>query len=164
MKSILIPFSGGDASRIALDTALLIGRQFGSYIEGLFVYQVPPIIAGEGITLPGDYMTQLGEENRALARKAREAFDQALSQREIPAGSVQDGDGVCAGWTETEATLSQAIGEYGRVFDLIVVARDSQPTVDWKAACETAMFETGRPVMVVGDAVPERLGRKILVS
>jgi nucleotide-binding universal stress UspA family protein len=26
------------------------------------------------------------------------------------------------------------------------------------------MFETGRPVMVAGDAVPERLGRHILVS
>lgn len=164
MKSILVPFSGSEASLLALDTALAVARDFKSYIEALFVCQVPPIIAGEGITLPGDYMAQLGEENRVLARKSRESFEAAISARGVAAGDVDASTDTCARWRESEGTLAQAIGEHGRLFDLIVVARDSQPTLDWKAACETALFETGRPVIVAGDNAPERLGRRVVVA
>jgi len=163
MKTILLPFSGSDTATAALDTALVVARNFGSYIEGLFVRQLPPIIAGEGITLPGDYMTQLAEESQAQAKFAKEKFEKALSERGITSGNVAT-EGVSAGWCEIEGTLTQAIGEYGRVFDLIMVARDEQRTIDWKAACETALFESGRPVMVAGEAAPQSIGSNVLVA
>jgi nucleotide-binding universal stress UspA family protein len=163
MKTILLPFSGSDTATAALDTALVVARQFDSYIEGLFVRQLPPIIAGEGITLPGDYMTQLAEESQAQAKIARETFEKGMSERNIPSGNVATA-GVIAGWSEIEGTLTQAIGEYGRVFDLIVVARDEQRSIDWKAACETALFESGRPVMVAGATAPQSIGTNVIIG
>ncbi|MDH3693381.1 MAG: universal stress protein [Gammaproteobacteria bacterium] len=163
MKTILLPFSGSDTATAALDTALVVARDFDSYIEGLFVRQLPPIIAGEGITLPGDYMTQLAEESQAQAKFAKEKFEKAMGERGIASGNVVT-KGVSAGWCEIEGTLTQAIGEYGRVFDLIMVARDEQRTIDWKAACETALFESGRPVMVAGASAPQTIGANILVA
>ncbi len=163
MKTILLPFSGSDAATAALDTALVVARDFDSYIEGLFVRQLPPIIAGEGITLPGDYMTQLAEESQAQAKFAREKFEQTMKGRGVSGGNIETA-GVSYGWTEIEGTLTQAIGEYGRVFDLVMVARDEQRTIDWKAACETALFESGRPVMVAGASVPQTIGSNVLVA
>ncbi len=163
MKTILLPFSGSDTATAALDTAVAVAHKFDSYIEGLFVRQLPPIIAGEGITLPGDYMTQLAEESQAQAKIARETFEKATSERNIPSGNVET-TGVIAGWSEIEGTLTQAIGEYGRVFDLIVVARDEQRSIDWKAACETALFESGRPVVVAGATAPQTIGTNVLIG
>ncbi len=70
MKTILVPFHGNDTAQSALELAYLIAERFGSYIEGLFVRQPPPIIAGEGITIPGEYLTQLAEEGRRVALRA----------------------------------------------------------------------------------------------
>jgi len=55
MKTILLPFNNTQPTVAALDAAcLLVGND--GYIEGAFCRQVLPIIAGEGITLPGDYL------------------------------------------------------------------------------------------------------------
>ena len=57
------------------------------------------------------------------------------------------------------------IGEYARLFDLSVVARnDSEAITDWKTTIETVLFESGRPVLVVGDWVPDSLGHRIVIA
>ncbi len=167
MKTILVPYYGREAAGRALDTALMVAERFGSYVEGLFVRQLPPIIAGEGITLPGDYMTQLAEEGRQLARRAREQFREDVEKRGLAFAAEGDAPArqPCAGWHDVEGIESQVVGDYGRAFDLVVVGR-AEPAggVDWKATCEAALFESGRPVIVAGERVPERLGRNVMVA
>lgn len=166
MKTILVPYHGRDAAGTALDTALTVASRYGSYVEGLFVRQLPPIIAGEGITLPGDYMTQLAEEGRQLAERARSQFEHDVAARGLAVGDVDTKTaGPSAGWRDVEGIESQVVGDYGRAFDLIVVGRAMAAAgVDWKATCEAALFDTGRPVMVAGERVPERIGRNVMVA
>ena len=53
IKSILLPFNNCQPTPIALDAAHRVSARFESYIEGAYYRQLMPIIAGEGITLPG---------------------------------------------------------------------------------------------------------------
>ncbi|MFQ5760924.1 MAG: universal stress protein, partial [Acidiferrobacterales bacterium] len=166
MKTLLVPFHGSDAAQSALEMAHLVASRFGSYIEGLFVLQPPPIIAGEGITIPGEYLTQLAEEGRRLADGARERFEKFMNERHVPFRNLTIvGDNPTAGWRELEGLESQVVGEYGRLFDLIVVGcATQQSSADRNAMCEAALFESGRPVMVAAEKTPATLGKTIVIA
>ena len=71
-----------------------------------------------------------------------------------------------AGWSEVEGLEGQVIGEYSRLFDLIVIGRSTKFYAgDWNIVCEAAMFESGRPVLVssVQDNGPT-LGTNIVIA
>jgi nucleotide-binding universal stress UspA family protein len=166
MKTILVPFYDDDIAQSALETSWLVADRFASYVEGLFVMRPPQIFDGEGIALAGSYMTQLKEEERRLAESARERFMSAIDARKVPHVEVTTpSEGVTAGWRETEGLEGQVVGDYGRLFDLIVIGRNfGQPWVDWSVMCEAALFETGRPVLVTSPEVPSSLGGRIVIA
>ena len=83
MKTILLPFQDDDAAVTALDTGVVLANRFSSHLEGLFVLPQPQIIAGEGIALPGVYLTQMAEDGRKLADAARERFTACISAHDI---------------------------------------------------------------------------------
>ncbi len=166
MKTILAPFYDDDIAQSALCTSWLVAEQFGSYVEALFVMRPPQIFDGEGIALAGSYMTQLKDEERRLAESAHKRFQSTVESRGVPVADVSTpAEGVTAGWRETEGTEGQVIGDYGRLFDLIVIGRNfGQPWIDWSVMCEAALFETGRPVLVAAPETPSSIGERIVVA
>jgi nucleotide-binding universal stress UspA family protein len=150
MKTILLPYQDDEVADRAFDTAYRVARQFDSYIEGLFVLPQPQVIAGEGIALPGVYLTQVAEDGRRLADTTRARFEAKAKQCNMPVSDIGAmGSGPVAGWSEVEGLEGQVIGEYSRLFDLIVIGRSTKFYAgDWNIVCEAAMFESGRPVLV----------------
>ena len=124
MKTILLPFQDDDVAESALVTAHSIAKRFDGHVEGLFVLPQPQIIAGEGIALPGVYLTQMAEDGKKLAAAAKARFDAYLASSGLT--SVEDTahapEGCSASWREIEGLESQIIGERGRLFDLVVIA------------------------------------------
>lgn len=166
MKTILVPFYDDDIAQNALATSWLVADRFASYVEALFVMRPPQIFDGEGIALAGSYMTQLKDEERRLAESAHKRFQSAIDARGVSVVDVSTpSDGVTAGWRETEGLEGQVIGDYGRLFDLIVIGRNfGQPWIDWSVMCEAALFETGRPVLVAAAETPASVGERIVVA
>ena len=59
----------------------------------------------------------------------------------------------------------QIIGDYGRIFDLIVIGKATeQALIDWQVMCEAAFFESGRLALVAGGRVPETLGKRAMIQ
>jgi len=166
MKTILVPFYDDDIAQSALGTSWLVAKRFSSYVEALFVMRPPQIFDGEGIALAGSYMTQLKDEERRLAESAHQRFQSVIESRGIPLAEVSTpAEGVSAGWRETEGLEGQVVGDYGRLFDLIVIGRNfGQPWIDWSVMCEAALFETGRPVLVAASQIPSTIGERIVVA
>ena len=168
IKAILLPFNNVQPSDAIFDTACRIGARFESYIEGAYYRQAFPIIAGEGITLPGDYMIGFEEEARIRAAKAELRFKSMLEDRGILFG-VRDhsksGSALRVGWQNMTKPDSLSVGEYARAFDLSIVERHSAETaINWKTTAETILFESGRPVVVINDRASEQLGHRIVVA
>lgn len=167
MKTILVPYTGDEPAQAALETAWYLADAFESYLEGLFVRRRPPVIAGEGITLPGDYVSQLVEETGRLAATARERFEGFVTARGAVLGDVTaPGPGPTAGWRELEAAeTGHVVGDHGRLFDLLVIGRSPGEEVgEWSVTCEAALFESGRPVLVTGRAPDAAPGRNVTVA
>ena len=161
--TILLPFNNIQPTGTVLDAARQIGGSHG-YVEGAFCRPVLPIIAGEGITLPGDYLTEFEEEGRQQAEAARLKYLELVEARDIPLGDL-DVSGLRAGWTEMVGSGPEGIGEYARLFDLVILGRSVEDSaVDWKTTAEAVMFDSGRPLLIVSDEIPATIGRKILLA
>mgnify|MGYP001215049632 FL=1 len=166
IKSILLPFNNVLPTAVSINAARTLGRHFESYIEGAFCRQLLPVIAGEGITLPGDYLAEFEEEGRRQSEEARDVFFQLIGEADIPEADLEEATvGLRAGWTEMVGTGTGGVAEYARLFDLSIVARpDDEVAVEWKSTIEALLFESGRPILLVGDEVPSVVGDRVVVA
>lgn len=165
MNTILVPYYDDDVSPVALEQARLIAARTNAYVEGLFVMRPPQIIEAEGIALAGAYITQLKDEWRRRADEAQGRFRSAIDEHGIDFGTVTEpAEGLVAGWREIEGPEGQVLGDYGRLFDMIVIGRTpEQALIDWQVMCESILFESGRPVLVAANQPREILGRRIAI-
>jgi nucleotide-binding universal stress UspA family protein len=163
MKAILVPVEQ-NTSRAVLGTALAVARTFDSYIEGLAL----------GPTAPDVIITDVGtlpildpDNRREMAQNARQRFEAWMTTQSVPP-RPEEPHGLCCGWHGDELVDDDALGCRGRAFDLIVIGRPGsgrdQPRM---ATAESALFDSGRPVLLVPPSVPEpasALGETIVVS
>jgi nucleotide-binding universal stress UspA family protein len=165
MRTILLPFRDGAAGDAALATAHMVATEFNSYIEGLLVRRTQQIIAAEGFVLPPESLTQLTESEEVLAEYSRR-FQGFMQAHGVPIREITfTREPITAGWREVDGIESQIVGDYGRLFDLIVLGRSlDQGTAGWLATCEAALFESGRAVLLTSERKPQTLGENIVIS
>jgi nucleotide-binding universal stress UspA family protein len=166
MKTILVPFHDHDAGRVGLETAAVVANRFGSYMEGLLVQEGPHVSIGPGVVVPAEYLTEIAKEWRRFADAAREQFVDITRDCGIPRGELEsEVKGPLAGWREMDGREAPVVGEYGRLFDLIVVGRSSgEVSIPRPETCEAALFESGRPILVTSTERPRILGDSVVIA
>ena len=168
MKTILVPFRDDATAAAALDLACRVSLQRGAYIEGLFIQTAPLVYASEGIAI-GGYVTQIADEEQRRGDDARARFVERVRTHGIEllegaGGESAAGGGARAAWRQTDGLGEQIVGEYGRVFDLIVIGRETQDSSpDWNVLCEAALFESGRLLLLAPPAPPATFGERVAV-
>lgn len=161
MKTILIPTEDHDAMPAVLEAARLVARAFDSYMEG---FAVRPAV-GTYVTIePVSSLAISGAFDADAANQSRDLFTAFMQKAGVP--RAQSGPAVFSyGWPLTEAADDAFLGSYGRVFDLVVLGRPGrEPQNPRMAPLEAALFESGRPVLIVPSTVPRVLARKVLVA
>ncbi len=171
IRTILVLFDGGNASKSALQTAFAVGRDLAAHIHVLHLRTDPkdtvPLL-GEGMSaaMIEEMVNLASKETADRAAKARGIFDDFCSRYGIPS---RDGPGgqekVSTAWIEETGRQDAAMIRRGRLADLIVVGRptpesDSSVTM----TLNTALFETGRRVLVAPPLAPSSLGRKTAIA
>src|SRR5215213_2210457 len=162
MKAILVPVEQ-HTSRAVLGSALVIARAFDSYVEGIATGpNVPDVIVTDVATLP--ILDPINR--REWATKARQQFGAWMTAHSVPPRSGEP-HGLCYGWHGDELVDDDALGCRGRAFDLMVVSKaGSRRDEPRMATVESALFDSGRPVLIVPPSAPEpaALGDTIVVS
>jgi nucleotide-binding universal stress UspA family protein len=168
MKTILLPYHDEEAARSALNTAILVARRFDSYLEGLLVMGAPHIALsfGPGMPVPPEYLSLAAQEWRRFADGARKDFLRITGNSGLPFREIESaGEGAAVGWREVEGRESEVIGTYGRLFDLIVIGRTkAEAAARWRESCETALFESGRPVLLASADAPATIGKVVVIA
>jgi nucleotide-binding universal stress UspA family protein len=161
MKTILIPTEDHDTMRAVLQTARLIARTFDSYMEG---FAIRPAVGTYVTVEPVSSLAISGAFDEDTAREAQAAFEKFMNENGVPRAA--DGPATFSwAWPRTEAADDAALGSHGRVFDLIMLGRPGRDVENPSMPpLESALFESGRPVMIVPRTAPASLGRNILVA
>ena len=163
MKSILVPIEAHALIDPVMATAVLLGRTFDSYIEGLAITLNLPmfIVADVAVGDPSLLNPTVRWEQVAASRRRFEAF--MVAQGVPPATPVSSGPSF--GWHEGELADDDFMGSYGRAFDITVLGRPSNETNHPRSAtAEAALFESGRPVLIAPPTAPPTLGRSIVIA
>lgn len=162
MKAILVPVEQ-HTSPAVFRMALAVARTFDSYIEGAASgVGIPEVIIADVGILP-----DLNPKNRQeRTRASRQQFERWMTAQSVPPRS--DGPhGLCFGWHGDELVDDDMLGCRGRAFDLIVVGRPgSRRDEPRMATVESALFDSGRPALVVPHSIRDSatLGEKVVVS
>ncbi|MDP6621367.1 MAG: universal stress protein [Alphaproteobacteria bacterium] len=170
IRTILVSFDGSDAGSATLDAALMLGRQFAVHVDVLHVRpdslaQVPAIGDGMSGGMAERISRKEARKSSDRAEEARLLFDQACTRLEVP--QVDDAtvpEGPSVSWIERVGRRHAVTIRLGRVHDLIVVGPPSDPRDLSHSLTVRALFETGRPVLMVPGQPPATIGRRIAVA
>ena len=155
VKTILAAVTGQETDAATLDVAGAIARRFGAHIDALHVKGDPrdaiPFL-GEGASgvLIEQIMAAAERDAGTRSGKARTTFDAWRASSGIPSANRPGGQSsATVAWREETGTEEECMARYGRVSDMVIVGR---PPADDSGASvvlfETALFDTGRPVLV----------------
>jgi nucleotide-binding universal stress UspA family protein len=161
MKTILIPTEDHDGMSAVLEAGLTMARVFDSYIEG---FAVRPS-AGTYVTVePVSSLAISGAFDGDAARNARAVFESFMAGHGVPQADREPA-GLSFGWPMQDAFDDSFIGSYGRIFDLIVLGRAGRAAENPRMPpLEAALFESGKPVLIVPPVVPKTIGKNVLVA
>lgn len=163
MNTILIPMENHDM-RSALETAVLLGQRNNSYIEGFALrWQVIELVAGID-AMGGIPLDRFKEEIEEEAKKAKQIFENFMQEHGVPR-STETTESVSFGWLDHAAEGEGFIGNYGRVFDVIVMSRrDAKTGPMHDRAIESGLFESGRPILLSPPSPPSQIATNVLIA
>lgn len=153
MKSILtMAWTAEDPA--AFELAARLAKSFGARLVGLEppsygVMSMAWADAGMGAPIGGGLAEDAEERQRVAA--VRQAFD---------ARAV----GLASEWRAADDSGPTAIGIIGRAYDLIVMPQPGALPKMPESVFETALFDSGRPVLVVPPRFSGMVGKKILFA
>jgi nucleotide-binding universal stress UspA family protein len=167
MKNLLTVVGDGNAGPV-LDVAMLAARRFNSHIVGLhsLTTEYAVVFGGEmGFSISSEVDRTLEREGLDRRDQARRLFREFMTARAVPIGPAPPGhNGPTASWREEDGRQNAVVGLIGRVFDLIVVEQPEKLASIAEATLEDALFESGRPVLMVPQRAPTTLGEVIAIA
>jgi len=169
IKTVLTSLNGVTADRLRLDVALAVSRHFDAHIEVLHARgdprnAVPITVEGMSGALVEEIMTVAERESTERAAAARATFDSWRQDTGTPiADAPAAGAGVTAAWIEEMGREDDLVVRYGRLADLIVEGRPAQDVFATEVTVEAAIFDTGRPVLLVAPAPRDSIGDNVAI-
>jgi nucleotide-binding universal stress UspA family protein len=162
MKSILIPVEDHSAMDAVMSCALLVARTFGSYMEGAALGPDFTELAASDFSFSGMIFDE--KTRRELLDDALRKFESFMTAQGVKK-PVETEIACSFGWMGPVLMTDKAVGEYGRVFDLIAVGKpEDGVNGPRRQTFESVLFESGRPVLIVPPEVPQTLGDCIAVA
>jgi nucleotide-binding universal stress UspA family protein len=73
-------------------------------------------------------------------------------------------DSCFASWSERLGDIETVVARFGRVSDLILVPRPSLSSVQGQRCFDAAVFESGRPTLVVGEKLPFAITDHVIIA
>jgi nucleotide-binding universal stress UspA family protein len=135
-----------------LGTACLFGTMFDSHVEGFPLRSLIPSFAADAIAVPVWYETPYDPEVEVSLRRR---FEETMRT----AYASGDAAGRSYAWADSPSVGDAALGCLARVFDITVVGRPGNtPTTPRMGPLETALFESGHPILIAPPKTPAKIG------
>jgi nucleotide-binding universal stress UspA family protein len=162
-KTILVPTEQHDLMSSTLEIAVVLARKFDSYIEGFALRVGVPVAftIGDMGTLP--VPAALEHEITDNENRTRDLFEEFMREHGVPGGGHTNS--LSSGWVPDAPQGDHFVGSHGRVFDVIVLGRPGRdPKGPRMTTLESALFESGRPVLIAPPTPRSQIGTNVLIA
>ncbi|MEO5336106.1 MAG: universal stress protein [Magnetospirillum sp. WYHS-4] len=159
IRSILVSIDGSEAGAAPLEAAVRTAARLDAHLDVLHVRpdsltELPAIGEAMPDHLAHKIAGHTDRQSDLRAEAARRQFDAALASIDLRS----------AAWVEKTGRRHMVLQRLGRVHDLIVVGRPSHRKDISGSLVMDALFETGRPVLVVPPGFSGEFGRRIAIA
>ena len=169
---ILVPIRGDGKGENILAHAAALARRHNAHITAIHCRARPRDMIPYGVVVPGPLRRQIEEQAIELAdaeeRRLKELFLEAV--RDLGLALSDDGvpprDRPTASWHEEQGKQADIIKSFGRLTDLVAVAKPDRDRNLGVNSLKAALFNTGRPVLLCppAEARPEALGARLAIA
>lgn len=158
MKDFLVHLDATPGSATRLDFAADLAIRQSAHLVGLYVIDLPlSVLAGTelgGAVAVVEMIEQVHAAAVAAAVPVEASFRERLRR-----------DDLSGEWRQVDGSLPGQLALHGRYADLVVLGQTDPQASDGDAAIEGALFESGRPVLLLPrSGAPRRLGSRALVA
>jgi nucleotide-binding universal stress UspA family protein len=172
IAKILVPVRGDGKGENVLAHAAAIARRHNSHVQAVHCRPRPADMIPYGVVVP----TVLREQIQAQAVGLADAEEASLKElfrdlmQRLDLALVESGtpphDRPTAGWREEQGKQMGVIKRHGRLADLVAVAKPDRDRNLGVNTLKSALFHTGRPVMVCPptETPPKMLGERIAIA
>ena len=173
IKSILVPATGSALDIAVFRSALTVARAFAAHLEVLHVHVDATAVAatmvsdagiGIGATTIG-LADQIEADASRREAKARQSFEEFCARERLVLADTPIAQGApSAQWLRQIGDQAYWVAELGRSADLLIIGRrtdDPGVSVD---TIETALFGSGRPVLISPAAGLATLPETIVIA
>ncbi|MEL6316693.1 MAG: universal stress protein [Pseudomonadota bacterium] len=173
IRTILAPIRGDGKGENVLAHAAILARRHGAHIEATHCRPRPDDLRPFGVPLPSLLRDQIVASAIELAnaeeQKLRADFDAVVADLGIEVVTTAPrapSTTPSIMWIEETGKQIDVIKRHGRLADVIVVAKPDRDRNLGANTLKTALFNTGRPVLMCPprDSRPEALGDRVAVA
>lgn len=142
IKDIVVNLSVGEKASPACDYAVSVAATFDAHLAGIaFLYDPIVPVSGAGY-IPADVIDAQERENEEATRAALDRFNTACSRAGVGAEPLT--------LSASFAGVGEQFSRIARRFDLSIVGQaEPESSAVEEIIAESALFESGRPVIVV---------------
>ncbi len=169
-RTILIPADGTLDYIRCLKIGFQWARRLESHVKVLHVRSdpkdtVPLLGEGMSVAMIEDMMDIAKKEGDARSSSARLAFDAIVAEQNVSIADTPIDTGFSTSWFEAVGREDESIAAHGRLADLTIAARPTEESdVSTNLNLNAALFETGRPVLVVPPTECSETVNRIVIS
>jgi nucleotide-binding universal stress UspA family protein len=155
MKTILVPIEDEDSAKLPLAAAQAFAARHDGTVFGVAL-RAPrfQVVGAEPVVAVSFPVTD--QDDAEASEAAKRVFDGA---------SVGQSGGASMVWREDGPLDDVALGSFSRVFDIVVVGRpDAARGLPRMTTLEAALFDSGRPIMIVPPNLKGDFGKNVVIS
>lgn len=172
IKTILAPAIGTDADPATFAAALAVARPCLAHLEMLHVRmnaaEVAVTMSAEGATatLVSGLIERLEAESDQRERKAKAAFDDFCRREGLALARTppDNPSAPTAEWLTRTGSEPYWVANYGRAADLLVLGRNVEGDGFALDTIETALIDSGRPLLIPGTAPLTALPETVAIA
>ena len=167
MRSILVPIVPGLDFEVQLEAALGIARRVEGHINAVYLQlDISGVLASLPPPLAGPLsLKELGRHAEAAEHEARSTFEAWRTKNGLIAERPDNAlSGTSAHWSEQAGPMEIVLLQRGRLSDLTVLNFPGDFHTPTQRLFDTAVFDTGRPVLLVPKSAPGDLLGHVIIA
>lgn len=170
MKRLLVPLFGDERDNIALSAAIKLASTGNVHIDArTFLHDPVGVIPyiGEGIsaTAAQRLLEAAEDNNQRQEESAKSNFNKWCDTEKIIVGDTINNGHSSANFSSIIGHLPKIIVPTARLADINIFVRGrDDDDLDWGELLQTALFESGRPSLLVPPIVPTSIAKRIIIA
>ena len=170
VRDVLVPVRGDGKGEGVLDHALALARRFKAHVDVLHCRPRPDDMLPFGVFVPAAVREQITSSAANLADEEEKRlvsfFRKYCKRRELEISEARPWPKheMSISWREMMGRQTRIVAIEGRLADVVVVAQPDRERKIGFRTLESALFETGRLVLMCPPKPVERIGVHVAIA